>query len=190
MKKIFLNLLIIFFILLIVSCTKKEIIVENDIEQCKLLEGTWLQTKLTEVTLGSDATDIYYVAGVAKYNTFTTLTFDINQNMQTKITNKLISYESETAEGEFTQEELDLLFNQEIIINAKYVASDKNIQYENTQISVNGSDFIPYDEYKNMNSQAEEKKQVLAWEIKDDKLILTIYINNEKKETEYNRVPQ
>ena len=46
------------------------------------------------------------------------------------------------------QEELDLYFNQKIVINAKYVASKENIQYENTQISINDSDFISYEEYQ------------------------------------------
>jgi hypothetical protein len=112
----------------------------------------------------------------------------MKQNMQTKIDNELVSYEAETEEGELSQEELDLYFNQNMIIDAKFVASDKNLQYENSQISMNGSEFIPYDEYMTMNPQAEEKKQTLTWNLIDDKLILTLHIGKESYETEFTKV--
>lgn len=190
MRKSILFLMIFLCMLMFLSCTKKEIIVENDIEQCKLLEGTWTQTRLTEVALRNDETDLESIIGFAKYNTFTSLTFDINQNMQTKISNELVAYEPETEEGEFSQEELNLYFNQSMIIDANFVASDKNIQYENTQISINGSDFISYDEYMTINPQTENKIQTLSWKIKDDKLILSTYYQNQKIETEYYKISQ
>ncbi len=188
MRRSVFSLMMILSFLMILSCTKKEIIVENDIEQCKLLEGTWSQTLLSDVALGNDASDLEYVVGFATYKTFKTINFDMNQNMQTKILNELVSYEPETEEGELSQEEIDLYFNQEMIIDAKFLVSEKYLQYENTQISINGSDFISYDEYMILNPQAEDKKHTLSWKIKDDKLILTVYFAEEKYETEYIRV--
>jgi hypothetical protein len=99
-------------------------------------------------------------SGFASYKSHKTINFDMKQNMQTKIDNELVSYEAETEEGELSQEELDLYFNQNMIIDAKFVASDKNLQYENSQISMNGSEFISYDEYMTMNPQTEEKNRL------------------------------
>ena len=188
MRKSIFSLIIFLCMLMFLSCTKNEIVVENDIEQCKLLEGTWTQTRLSEVALGNDATDLEYVVGYAKYKTYTTINFDTNQNMQTKVINELISYEAETEDGEFSQEVLDIYFNQSMIIDAKFVASDKNIKYENTQISINGSDFISYDDYIVMNPQAEGKTRTISWKLKEDKLIFIVYFGNEKFETEYSKL--
>lgn len=190
MRRSIFSLMMILSFLMIFSCTKKEIVVENDVEQCKLLEGTWSQTLLSDVAIGNDSSDLEYVVGFASYKTFTTLNFDMNQNMQTKILNELVSYEPETEEGELSQEELDLYFNQNMIIDAKFVVSEKYLQYENTQISMNGSNFISYDEYMTLNPQAEDKKHTLSWKIKDDKLILSTYYQNQKIETEYYRISQ
>lgn len=190
MKKIFYFLLIFFCILIFFSCTKNEINIENDIEQCKLLEGTWTQTRLTEVAIRNDETNLEFITGFAEYNTFTSVTFDANQNMRTKISNELVSYEFESDEYELSQEELDLYFNQKIIIDANYVASKENIQYENTQISINDSDFISYDEYMQINPQVKNNRQILSWKIENNKLILTMQLQKEKIETEYYRVSQ
>ena len=91
MKKKFFLILIFFYVLIFFSCTKNEINIENDIGQCKLLEGTWSQTRLTEVAIRNDETNLEFITGFAEYNTFTNITFDANQNMQTKISNKLVS---------------------------------------------------------------------------------------------------
>ena len=190
MKKINVVLVVLFCIFGILGCQKSIPKIENDIESCEQLYGTWTQTRLTEVALRSDETDLESVIGFTKYNTFTSLTFDMNQNMQTKISYQLVSYVAETEEGEFSQEELDLYFNQKMIIDSKYKASEKNIQYENTQISINGSDFISYDEYMTINPQTENKIQTLSWKIKDDKLILSTYYQNQKIETEYYKISQ
>lgn len=190
MRRSIFSLMMILSILMIFSCTKNEVIIENDIESCEKLCGTWSQTTLTEIALGNDATDLEYVIGFASYKSHKTINFDMNQNMQTKIVNELVSYVAETEEGEFSQEELDLYFNQNMIIDAKFIASDKNLQYENSQISMNGSDFISYDEYMTINPQTENKIQTLSWKIKDDKLILSTYYQNQKIETEYYKISQ
>lgn len=188
MKKINVFVVVSIFLFAISSCTKNEVKIENDIESCEKLCGTWSQTTLTEIALGNDATDLDYVIGFASYKSYKTINFDMKQNMQTKIDNELVSYEAETEVGELSQEELDLYFNQNMIIDAKFIASDKNLQYENSQISMNGSEFISYDEYMTMNPQAEEKKQTLSWEIIDDKLILTLHIGKESYETVFTKV--
>ena len=79
MRKSIFSLIIFLCMLMFLSCTKNEIVVENDIEQCKLLEGTWTQTRLSEVALGNDASDLEYVVGYAKYNTYTTINFDTKE---------------------------------------------------------------------------------------------------------------
>lgn len=188
MKKINVFVVVLIFLFAISSCTKNEVKIENDIESCEKLCGTWSQTTLTEISLGNDATDLDYVIGFASYKSYKTINFDMKQNMQTKIDNELVSYEAETEVGELSQEELDLYFNQNMIIDAKFIASDKNLQYENSRISMNGSEFISYDEYMTMNPQAEEKKQTLSWKIIDDKLILTLHIGKESYETVFTKV--
>ena len=188
MKKINVFVVVSIFLFAISSCTKNEVKIENDIESCEKLCGTWSQTTLTEIALGNDTTDLDYVIGFASYKSYKTINFDMKQNMQTKIDNELVSYEAETEVGELSQEELDLYFNQNMIIDAKFIASDKNLQYENSQISMNGSEFISYDEYMTMNPQAEEKKQTLSWKIIDDKLILTLHIGKESYETVFTKV--
>ena len=56
MKKINVFVVVSIFLFAISSCTKNEVKIENDIESCEKLCGTWSQTTLTEIALGNDAT--------------------------------------------------------------------------------------------------------------------------------------
>lgn len=183
MKKINVILVVLFCIFGILGCQKSIPKIENDIESCEQLYGTWTQTRLTEGAIHAEE-DPTIVLGIATFNTFTKVVFDENQKMQTTISYKLESYESIDEEIPVSMEELQEYFSQVMTIEAKFVASFDQLQYENELVIIDDSPIL-YDEFILMNPNASPKIETVSWKIEDNKLFLTTKLGEEVIESVY-----
>lgn len=183
MKKINVILVLLFCIFGILGCQKSIPKIENDIESCEQLYGTWTQTRLTEGAIHAEE-DPTIVLGIATFNTFTKVVFDENQKMQTTISYKLESYESIDEEIPVSMEELQEYFSQVMTIESKFVASSDQLQYENELVIIDDSPIL-YDEFILMTPNASPKIETVSWKIEDNKLFLTTKLGEEVIESVY-----
>lgn len=184
MKKINVVLVVLFCIFGILGCQKSIPKIENDIESCEQLYGTWTQTRLTEGALHNDEEDPTCVSGLVTYNTFTKIIFDENQKMQTTISYKFESYKSLDEEIPVSMEELQEYFSQVMTIESKFVASSDQLQYENELVIIDDSPIL-YDEFILMTPNASPKIETVSWKIEDNKLFLTTKLGEEVIESVY-----
>lgn len=173
------------------SCSQKQPaeIVHNE-EAAKIVNGSWQLSTMSQAKFSPDPEDPEFVLGVLTYKSKTTQKFLENRTFETTVSQEGLSFDftkEEYADYGYTKDELVESLKNSITFYGTYTISENQLILENNEVSFNGEDKLSFDQAITSFPNIGQKKQVMDWELKDNKLVFYQNINGKELSVSYTK---
>lgn len=170
------------------ACSKDESPLVHNPEIASQLEGSWQESFTFDTEISTDEGNPQRVTGTITSRAVSQMTLNADQTFSIESRQEIVSYAPVDGTKVLSEEELRLYFNQVVTVTGAFVASDKFIEFDRQWISVNGSEPVAFESYKEAASLSGGDMQRALWDLVGDQLTLLTADGASTKETVYTRI--
>ncbi len=170
------------------GCSRTAPPLEHDAETAALLAGRWQRELSLETQISTDEANPQLVTGTVDSKAITVLTLNEDQTFSLDSWQEFISYTPAEGVEPLPEEVVERHFSRSVTASGTFVATPLLIEYDQAEVSVDGSAPVPFEEFLAATSQSMERRQRALWELTDDRLTLVTEQDSQPMEAVYIRM--
>ena len=187
-KRVFVSVAMAALVLAAAGCSRTVPPLEHDAEIAALLAGRWQREFSLETQISTDEANPQRVTGTVASKAITVLTLNEDQTLSLESRQEFISYTPADGTEPLPEEVVERHFSQSVTALGTFVATPLLIEYDQAEVSIDGSAPVPFEEFLAATSQTMERRQRVVWTLEGDRLTLVTEQNSEPMEAVYIRM--
>lgn len=187
-KRVFVSAAMAALVLAAAGCSRTAPPLEHDAEIAALLAGRWQRELSLETQISTDEANPQRVTGTVASKAITVLTLNEDQTLSLESRQEFISYTPADGAEPLPEEVVERHFSQSVTVLGTFVATPLLIEYDQVEVSIDGSAPVPFEEFLAATSQTMERRQRAVWTLEGDRLTLVTEQNSEPMEAVYIRM--